>query len=121
MAAANPLPPPTNQLVQIVNTVLDFLILGLGEKAAIAAATAQAPWLSLPIISWIFSSIVAAVASSIDTNIKKNVDIVIIRFQNDVRKIEYDQTIALLNKTPSDPAAIQAAQDALNLLINRNK
>ncbi len=123
------LPAPTNKLVDIVNTVLDVLLLGLGANAAITAATSAAPWLGLPIISWIFRQIVMAIADSLDTKLKASVDIIVIRFQNGVRKAEYDDAINQMKTAMDNPGvsdadkqkAIDAAKAAVRALVNRNK
>lgn len=120
---------PENKLVLVINTILDFLIKGLGVEAAIAAAVAQVPWLGLPVVNWILRQIVGAIAQSLDTQIKINLDNILIRFQDDVRKIEYDDSIDQLKKAISQPGvsdadkakAIQDAKDSLDRIIHRAK
>ena len=115
------LPAPKNILIDIVNTVLDSLIQGLGADAAIASATAAAPWLGLPIISWIFKGIVSSVASSLDENIKKFIDVQVIRFQNSEKKKEYDKAIDVI-KSQGAGVTIDQINEAklyINGLIHR--
>jgi len=123
------LPQPKNSLVDVANAVIDALVLGLGVDAAIAAGVAQAPWLAWPIISYIFQQIVTSMAESLDVHLKNTADIVIIRFQNDVRKIEYDSAIDQMKTVMDDPeasdaqkqSAIDAAKNAIRALVNRNR
>ena len=110
---------PSFPLVDIANLVLDTLIKGLGEDAAIAAATAYAPWLALPIINWIFKQIVSVAANALDTQLKAGVDIVIIRFGNDIRKKEYDAALEPVKAGKATPDEIQKARDAIDALVHR--
>lgn len=115
------LPAPKNDLVEITNKVIDYLIKGLGENAAIAAAEEQAPWLAMPVIKNVFRFFVDLLATSLDDRIKINIDIIIIRHQNDSRKEEYDKHVEEIKKPGATPEQIQAAKDALDSLVNRNK
>lgn len=123
------LPAPTNRLVTIVNIVLDYLIQGLGAPAAIAAATAAQPWLGWPVISWIFKTVVNGFAALLDTKLKTFVDVIIVRFQNAAIKIDYDKAIDEFKKVYDDPAsdavakakALQAAKDAIDRMVNKNR
>lgn len=122
-----PLPAPKNRLVEIVNLVLDQLIKGLGADAAIAAAIAHEPWLAIPIIKWIFTGIVHAVAAAFDTNAKRFVDIWIVRFQDGAKKAEYDKEMGKFKgvvddetKTPAERAqARKDASDAIDRIVHR--
>lgn len=121
-------PDPTNRLVKIINVVTDTLILGVGEKVAIAEAVALQPWLGLPVISFFFARLVSIFAKALDAGLKKNIDIMVIRFQNDHRKNEYEEAIAKLQKDVATSAskeehakALQNAKDTMDKLINRNK
>ena len=127
MANSTPLPAPVNKLLLAVNTLVDGLVMGLGKEALLLEAKAAVPWLALPIISWVFGWIVNWVASSIDVSLKKNIDILIIRFQNDARKADYDKAITKLQQaeatgTEEDNAkALQAAKDAINALVHKSR
>lgn len=119
---------PTNKLVDIINTVVDQLVLGVGEKVVIAQLTILQPWLGLPVIKWIFSVFVSSLAKSLDSGLKKNIDIVVIRFQNDSRKKEYEKAIEVLKADTANSStkeehdrALKAAREAMDKLINRNK
>lgn len=116
------LPAPTNWLVTLINGILDNLIKGLGVDIAYGAAVAQVPWLGAPVIGTIFRAILDRLASALDTNLKINADIVVIRFQNDARKGEYDAALKPIQQTenPTD-AEIQAAKDAIDRLVRRAK
>ena len=119
---------PTNKLVDVINTVVDQLVLGVGEKVVITQLTILQPWLGLPVIKWIFSSLVSSLAKALDSGLKKNIDIVVIRFQNDSRKKEYEKTIEVLKASTASSStkeehdrALKAAREAMDKLINRNK
>lgn len=110
---------PKNQLVSGINIVLDTLIKGLGVDVAYSLVVAQVPWLALPIVSSIVRWILNSIASSLDTNLKINVDIVVIRYQNDLRKTEYDSAIAKIKQPGASDAEIKAAKAAIDQLVSR--
>ncbi len=113
------LPAPKNVFIDIANAVIDALVDGLGVDLAISAATVYAPWLALPVVSWIFRQIVSAIADSLDTKLTVSVDIVIIRFTNNVHKGEYDDTVAKIKDPAATPGDIEAARIALDRLVHR--
>lgn len=113
---------PKNQLVSAVNAVVDTLVKGLGVEVAYALAIAQAPWLQLPIISSIFRYVLNLFAGSLDKNLKINLDIILIRYQNDAIKEEYDKAIEpLKDKGEVSDEELQKIKDSLDKLINRNR
>jgi hypothetical protein len=119
---------PVNKLVSIINSTVDQLILGVGEKVVISQLTAISPWLGLPVISTIFSIFVSTLAKALDNGLKINIDILVIRFQNDARKKDYENTIEQLKVTTATSTskeehekALKAAREAMDKLINRNK
>ena len=108
-------------MVSVINAVLDALIKGLGVDAAVTAATTQAPWLALPIVSSVFKYLVGLVAGQLDDLIKKNVDIIVVRVENDMAKVAYDEAIKpVIAGGPTD-AELQAAKDAMDKLVHRAK
>lgn len=112
---------PTNRLTAIVDIVLDFLIKGIGANAAIAAAVSAEPWLGLPIVNSIFSWAVNLFASRFDLGLQKNVNAIVIRFQNDEQKDAYNQAVAAVNKPGATDAEIEAGFASIDAFINRNK
>lgn len=119
---------PKNTLVAIINETMDQLILGVGEKVVIAQLTAIYPWLGLPFISTVFSVCVFSAAKALNSGLKNNIDIIVIRYQNDARKKEYDAAIEKLkketeaaNNKEEREKALKAAKEAMDKLINRNK
>lgn len=124
---STPIAAPTNRFVAVVNAVLDNLIQGLGVNAAIAAATAAWPPLAGPFLGYIFRQIVEWFAGIFDVKLKAFVDQQIIRVQNEIRKAAYDAAIedykkSLEGASDADRAkALQAAKDAMDRLINRNR
>lgn len=119
---------PKNRLIDIINTVMDQLILGVGEKVVISQLTALQPWLGLPVISTIFSLCVSTAAKALDNGLKINIDILVIRFQNDSRKSDYEKAIeklkietAAAKSKEEHEKALKAARDAMDKLINRAK
>jgi hypothetical protein len=113
------LPRPKKTLVGLINVVLDNLIKGLGADLAIAAGVAYAPFLGWPVINFIFRQSVHALASSLNTSIKQNLDNIIIRFQNDARKAEYDKAIEEIKKPGASEDDIRKAREAMDRLIRR--
>ena len=116
------LPAPSNPWVDLINSVIDALVMGLGVDAAIASATAQAPFLAWPIVSQVFRFIVKSLAQVIDTNGKRFADILVVRFQNDLLKAAYDDALKpLKDKDASDvtPEELQKAKDAIDRLVSR--
>ena len=113
------LPAPKNALVSVINAILDALIKGLGANMAYAAAVAEFPLLGAPIIGYFFRMFIDHLASSIDNNLKINADIIIIRFQNDARKADYDSAIAKIKLPGATDAEIKAAKDAIDRIVSR--
>lgn len=117
----DPLPAPTNTAISIVKIILDSLIEGVGEDAAVAAAIAYAPWLATPIIKQIFTWGVDQVASAIDQDLFKIAIQIVIKIQSTELKQEYNDAIIPIVQGAPSPAEIQAARDAADRIINRNR
>lgn len=120
------LPKPINRLADLADLVIDLLILGIGEKVVIAQATAAVPWLGLPVISWIFRGFVHNISESLNKSLTYRVDHVIIRYQTNVKKEEYNEAIQELNNSSSKnkeeyDKALQVAKDKMDRIINRNR
>lgn len=105
--------------LDVINSVIDTLIKGLGVESAISAATVYAPWLSLPVISWLFRQLVEAVASRIDAGLKTEIDNIIIRVQNDIRKGAYDDAIEKIKNPGASEEDLEAARRAIDALVRR--
>jgi len=115
------LQPPKNKAIEVVKVVLEKLIEGAGVDIAIAAATANAPFLATPIIKNIFRWMVEKLASVIDENLFKFSVKLIIRVQSSERKQEFnDAIIPIVQGEPTDEE-IQKARDAADRLIERNR
>lgn len=112
---------PKNTFVSVVNAILDTLIKGLGVDLAVSAAIVEAPFLGLPVIKDIFRWIIGMFADNLDTNLKVNVDIIIIRLQNDARKAEYDKAMEPIRAGNPSETDIQNARDAINRIVSRSK
>lgn len=122
------LPAPTNSLTTLVNSIVDQLVLGVGEQVVIAQAKVLLPWLNIPIISWMFTKIVSKLAKALDLGLKNNIDILIIRAQNDYRRVEYEKAILKLKESTATAVnkedhekALAAAKAAMDKLIFRSK
>lgn len=123
------LPAPKNLLLTAFKTVLDFLLKGLGVEAAILAASAEAPFLKLPIISSIFRWLVEKIFTEFDDWLKINGGSLIIRLQNSIEKNEFDHAKEKMNEVLNNPEAsdelkkkaIQDAKDSFDHFVNRNK
>lgn len=121
--------PPTNRLTALINVIVDTLLKGFGEDAAIVAAISAEPILATGFGNWFLIRAVRYFGDLLDTNIKINVDNIAIRFQNGLFKDQYDATIAKMKQTTTDPGvsnanklkAIQAAKDAADAIIHRSK
>ncbi len=113
------LPAPKNVFIDVTNAVIDALIEGLGVELAISSATVYAPWLALPVISWIFRQMVSALADCLDSKLKSSIDIVIIRFTNNIHKGEYDDAIAKIKDPNSTLEDVEAARATLDRFIHR--
>lgn len=120
---------PKNRLVALANTILKTLIEGLGEDAAIALAISLEPGLAAGFGNTVLTKVVGWLGGQIDPAIAERLDNVIIRQQNAAIKTTYDSTIDDMKKVTTDPGvsnadkikAIQAARDAADHLINRNR
>jgi hypothetical protein len=129
MTESKPLSAPTNWFVTAVNAALDALIKKLGADAAYAAVIAAVPWLGAPVIGYIVKSAISTFASIFDTKLKVFVDDLIVKAQNEARLIGYESAFDTLRTVFNNPGAsneevlrdIQAAKDAADRLINRNK
>jgi hypothetical protein len=122
------IPAPTNALVIFFNKLIDLLVLGVGEKVVIAQATAAQPWLALPVISMIFAHLVSVLGKAVDAGLSKNIDIALIRFQDDIRKNAYEAAIKkletdTLNATTKEDheKALKLAKETMDRLIVRSK
>lgn len=115
------IPAPTNKFLKVMNVIFDSLIEGAGVDLAIAEAEALVPWLTLPIISSIFKQLMRWTATFLEEFAKRNVGKIVIRFQNDARKAEYDSQIEIIKKPGVLPSEVQKARDAMDLLIQRGK
>lgn len=112
---------PTNKVVTVLNAVLDALIMGLGVEAAVLAATSQVPLLGLPIIKDLLRFAISKFADSLDTRIKVNLDNIIVRFQNDARKADYDKALEPLKKGTPTSEQIQTAKDNIDSIVRRSR
>lgn len=124
---AEQLPKPKNGLVAAVFAVIDILVLGLGENAAIAAGVAAAPWLKLPIISSLFGWVVKALAEALDSVLKLRIGKLIIRLQGGAKQVEYDTVIDEFKQAPpasvdaeAHAKALQKAKDAIDRMVDRS-
>lgn len=116
---------PVNKLVSIIDTVIDLLFLGLGKEAVVAQVSALVPWLRLPIVSWIFTKTVGSLFNSMDKSLTQRINHVIIRYQSNIEKAEYNKVIKELNDSKSKSKeehakALQAAKDKIDKIVNRN-
>lgn len=115
------IPAPKNRAVNAAKALLDALIEGVGVDAAIAAATAQWPFLGSPIIKTLFRWGVEWIAGEINANLFKFTMKMIIRIQSDARKAEFNEALKpIVGGSPTDEE-IQAARDAADRLIERNR
>lgn len=101
--------------------VLEKLIEGVGVDLAVAAAVSAEPWLATPFVNYIFKWIVGMLAQLVDENLFKFAVKAIIRVQSTERKQEFNAAVQpIIGGSPTD-AEIQAARDAADRLIERNR
>jgi hypothetical protein len=115
------LPAPKNKFLEVLAVIIDVLIKGLGPEAAIKAAVSAAPALALPVISLIFRWAVTSLANVLDLTLKKNLNVVIIRFQNHAERAAYDKVIEKITKPGATDAEIEAGFKAIDDFITRSK
>lgn len=126
---ANEIKAPTNRLIGLINSLLDNLINGFGAEIAIKLAIAQEPWLTLPVIHWIFTTTVKAVASKFEIETAEIADKFIIRVQGNSLKESHDEIIAKFKSEIGNPAiteeerakTLAAAKASIDALVNRNR
>ena len=108
---------PTNGLVDFINGFFDLLLKGVGERALFVYVTAQMPFLGLPVVSYFVRAAIARLASVLDAGLKNNVDIVVIRYQNDARRAAYDAALAPIKQGEFDDKQLQKAKEAIDKLV----
>ncbi len=113
------LPAPINKLVAVINLTVDSLLMGLGVEATIAAVYVQAPWINVPIVRSAFRFMVEKLATSIDLWIEKRIDNIVIRYQNDSRKNDYDKQIEIIKRPGASPDEIAQAKIDIDRLVSR--
>jgi predicted MarR family transcription regulator len=115
-----PLPKPDNRVLSVIKIVLDALIKGLGVEFAITAATAKFPWLGLPVIRSLFKWLVQTIAAVIDERAYNYTAVLVIRFQNNLRRDDYERAIRelIFYMKPED---LENAKKAIDRLVNRSK
>ncbi len=117
------LPAPKNRIVDIAKIVIERLVEGLGVDIAVAAATAEVPWLAYPVIKQLFRFAVEQVAEVINQNLFNFTAIMVIRLQNLGRLKDFQDSMKpflIPGQEPTDEE-IQAARDAIDRLVNRNR
>lgn len=117
----DPIPAPTNRMIQIVQIILNTLIEGVGVDLAISAAVSAEPWLAWPIVNQIFKWVVEQIAASLDQDLFKIAVKLVIRAQSTERKQEFNDAIIPIVQGNPSPAEIQAAISAADRLIERNR
>lgn len=118
---ADSIPAPTNKAIDIFKMVLDQLIEGAGEDVAVSVAVAYEPWLATPVVNILFKWFVSLLAQFIDENLYELGAKIIIQIQSTENKQAFnDAMVPIIGGSPSD-AEIQAARDAADALIQRNR
>ncbi len=118
---AERLPPPKNKAIEVIKTVLEKLIEGVGVELAVSAGTAAWPFLATPVIRQLFKWLVQLLAQALDENLFKLAMKMIIRVQSSVRKDEFNEALKpIIEGNPSDED-IKRAREAADRLIERNR
>lgn len=116
-----PIPAPSNMMVTIVNTALDYLIKGLGVDFIYAYIVAQWPPAAWPILGSIIKNILGAIAQAVDTNAQKIADTLVVRLENDLKNVEYNAAVAQVTKPGATQQEIADGLAAIDRLINMNQ
>lgn len=101
--------------------MIDLAVKGVAAPAIVTVVTAAQPWLGVPVISWLFSNLVGSIAARMSTALEENIDAIVIQFQDDDRKEDYDNALAKANAAGASPADIQAAFSAIDNLVHLSK
>lgn len=119
--ATTKLPAPENNAVRIMRVVLDKLVDGLGVEVAIAAATAEIPFLSMPVVKQLFHFGVSQLAKVIDENMFVITAKFIIRIQSQGRLDEFDEAMVPIRNPGATDAELKRAKDAIDNLVRRSR
>lgn len=114
------IPAPTNELLNIVDTLLDFLVKGLGATAAIAACVAAEPVLATPWINYIFTQAVNKFAAVIDQVLEKNLNSILIRFQKTTAMKAYNASILSAIKPGVSNEELETDLASIDKFLNAN-
>jgi len=115
--------PPTDEAVSVANSLVNTATIEVGVNAAILAATADQPWLGLPVIRSIFRFILTDLASYLVKYITQAVDSSIIDAQvsAEASAVQIAKTALAASEAQGDADAIaksvQAYKDSLSHLI----
>jgi hypothetical protein len=112
---------PTNKLVTVINQVIDYFIKGFGVDFVYAYLTAQFPFLAWPFFSYILKQALTYIAAGFDTGLKNNVDVIVIRYQDDALKDDYDKAIQTIQTPGATSDQINSGFDAIDAIIHRSK
>lgn len=89
-------PVPTNPTVDIVDKIIQGLIYDVGVQAVIAYATANFPFLALPIVKQLFEWGIGKLAGALSIKMQNKVAFTIIGFTTDLEKSQYEDQVAAL-------------------------
>lgn len=94
-------PATHNTTAEIVNEIIQISIMEIGVNAAIAAATAELPFLGFPVIKQLFSMAVKWLGSRIYTALAHLATFQIIDLQTDSEVREYNDAVLRLKEALS--------------------
>ncbi len=89
-------PVPTNPTVNIVDQIIQGLIYNAGVSFIIAWATANLPFLGLPIIKQLFAWGIGKLGQALSTEMQNQVAFTIIGFKSDLERSQYEDSVAAL-------------------------
>jgi len=109
---------PASKYVKAYRAVMNALMTGLGAEIAIKLGQAEWPWLSLPIVSDIYSNIVHFVAAEFSLGLERLGAKVILDIEKSGRLKEFEDAKKYIsdNKHMS-PAQLKSASDAAYRII----
>lgn len=93
---------PSNSAADTVDAIIHTAIMDVAVTAAIQAATAEFPWLNLPIIKQLFSWAVNFAFGFLDKYLERAAAFAVIDSQTGIEAIAYEKSVQ----------ALQSAQDS---------
>lgn len=115
------IPAPTNKVVRAIEIVLDTLIEGLGPEVAYRLLVLEFPVVGAPFLGLLTKFAIDSLAKYLNKHGTRLATIMVIRFQNDIRKAEYEAALVPIRRGDYSEAELAAARAAIDRLVRRSK